>query len=73
MILTITGVWGLGVGMNMGLYSLVVIQYMGLDLFPKVYGATCFIIAFVFISMGPFIGMSFFFLYFCVNFIHCTN
>ena len=56
MILAITGLWGAGVGMSMALHSLVVIQYMGLDLFSKVFGATGLIIAFIFISVGPLVG-----------------
>ena len=40
----------------MSLYSLIMIENMGLDLFPKVFGATCLTMGFVFVSTGPLIG-----------------
>ncbi|KAG7168114.1 monocarboxylate transporter 12-B-like [Homarus americanus] len=49
--------FGCGVGANMGLYTLVMIDVMGLDNLPPVFGASCFMVAMGFIILGPIIGI----------------
>ncbi|XP_064095755.1 monocarboxylate transporter 9-like [Macrobrachium nipponense] len=55
--LAIIGVWGTGVGMNMGLYNLVMISVMGVENLAPVFGAACFMVAVGFITFGPIIGV----------------
>ncbi|XP_068236336.1 monocarboxylate transporter 9-like isoform X2 [Palaemon carinicauda] len=55
--LAIMGVWGTGVGMNMGLYNLVMISVMGLENLAPVFGASCFMVAVGFMTFGPIIGV----------------
>ncbi|XP_066940755.1 monocarboxylate transporter 12-B-like [Macrobrachium rosenbergii] len=55
--LAVIGVWGTGVGMNMGLYNLVMISVMGVENLAPVFGATCFMVAVGFITLGPIIGV----------------
>ena len=50
------GVWGTGLGLNMSLYSLVMIEYFGIDLFPKAFGASSFSVAMCLITSGPIVG-----------------
>ena len=49
-------IWGIGIGMNMGLYSLIIIEYMGLDLYPKAFGAECFAVGILSLIIGPSLG-----------------
>ena len=56
LILVVMVIWGSGLGMCMSLYSLVIIEYMGIELFPKLFATTSLLISIVVISAGPLIG-----------------
>ncbi|XP_069937943.1 monocarboxylate transporter 9-like [Cherax quadricarinatus] len=50
-------VWGCGIGTTMGLYTLVMIKFMGLENLGAVYGASSLTVGFGFLSIGPLIGL----------------
>ncbi|KAK8753969.1 hypothetical protein OTU49_005114 [Cherax quadricarinatus] len=54
-ILTMAG-FGCGIGATMGLYTITMIDVMGLDSLAPVFGATSFAVAFGFLCFGPMIG-----------------
>ena len=49
-------VWGSGVGSIMGLFSLCMIQFVGLEIFHETFGVTCLMIALISISLGSLLG-----------------
>lgn len=55
--MVVMGLWGCGVGANMGVYNLVMIAVMGLENLAPVFGASCFMVAIGFITFGPLIGV----------------
>nr|XP_053646666.1 uncharacterized protein LOC128698475 isoform X3 [Cherax quadricarinatus] len=50
-------VWGCGIGTTMGLYTLVMIKFMGLENLGAVYGASSLTVGFGFLSIGPLIEL----------------
>lgn len=56
-LMVIMGVWGCSVGVFMGLYNLVMIQYMGVHNLPSMFGAACLLNGLGFISLGPLLGV----------------
>lgn len=49
--------YGFGVGANMGIYNIVIIDVMGVENLAPVFGTTCFFVAIGFLCIGPFIGI----------------
>lgn len=47
---------GFGVGANMGLFSLIIIDVMGLDNLAPVMGSSTMVIGIGFLCLGPFVG-----------------
>lgn len=57
-VLMIMAAFGIGVGVNMGLYNLVIIDVMGLDNLAPVFAVGCLMMAFSLIGIGPLLGRS---------------
>lgn len=47
---------GLGVGANISLSTLIIVEVMGADYLAPVYGVACSLVAVGFVSMGPVVG-----------------
>ena len=56
MIFVTMGVHGLGMGLLMSLYTLVIIDYMGLKLYPATFGSACLFKGTASIVIGPLAG-----------------
>lgn len=56
------GFYGAGVGTVMGLFTLSMIDVVGLPMFHQTFGVCCLLIALVFVILGPFVGE------YCYNF-----
>ncbi|KAK4310758.1 hypothetical protein Pmani_017697 [Petrolisthes manimaculis] len=56
LLVTMAG-YGCAMGSCLGVHSLVMISVMGMEKMPDVFATSCFITAFGFVSLGPFIGM----------------
>lgn len=52
----VLGVWGIGVGIIMSIYVLIMIDYMGLDDFVPTFGATMLVVSFGYLIIGPIPG-----------------
>ena len=55
---------GLGLGIIMGLYTLVIIELMGLKNYPATFGSACFFKSIISITIGPLAGK--FYLLVCI-------
>lgn len=55
-LMAVMALFGFGVGCNMGLYNIVIMEVMGVERLAPVFGTTCLFVAVGFICIGPFIG-----------------
>lgn len=55
-LMAVMALFGFGIGCNMGLYNIVIMEVMGVERLAPVFGTTCFFVAVGFLCTGPFIG-----------------